>query len=305
MNLYLQSIGFSDISAGQEEKLIKNSIKEFNEAGLIIKQEDYKRGVLVIRVSESTGIYVYGRLKGKRFIYEYYYPFVIGSHITENDELVIDRHADKESFAVISEERNTGISLIFYLQNVYDYLNYTASNEDKKYFSLDKRNVISRNPIYDKKTVLAGLSLGGMILLPVYDGCNHEKKKKAELYHQKLIREAKDGNEKAIEQLTVKDLDTYASISLRVKREDVFSIVDSTFMPCGIECDQYSVVGKILELSEEQNVFTKDKIYIMKLECNGIIFTMAINSCDLLGEPLVGRRFKGQVWLQGIVRFND
>ena len=41
----------------------------------------------------------------------------------------------------------------------------------------------------------------------------------------------------------------------------------------------------------------------MTLECNNMAFRMAINEADLLGEPAVGRRFKGQVWLQGRVQF--
>ena len=33
--------------------------------------------------------------------------------------------------------------------------------------------------------------------------------------------------------------------------------------------------------------------------------TVAINQAHLLGEPAVGRRFKGQIWLQGSVKFNN
>ena len=88
-------------------------------------------------------------------------------------------------------------------------------------------------------------------------------------------------------------------------KEDVFTIVDSTFMPCGVECDQYSVIGEILELQVEENIYTGEKIYVMVLECNSLIITTAINKAHLMGEPAVGRRFKGQIWLQGNVHFTD
>lgn len=65
--------------------------------------------------------------------------------------------------------------------------------------------------------------------------------------------------------------------------EDVFSIVDSTFMPCGVECDQYSVIGEIHELSKERNSYTGENIYIMNLECNDVEFTLGINEKHLLG----------------------
>ena len=39
----------------------------------------------------------------------------------------------------------------------------------------------------------------------------------------------------------------YAMISKRVMDEDIYSIVDTYFMPYGMECDLYSVMGEILE----------------------------------------------------------
>ena len=115
------------------------------------------------------------------------------------------------------------------------------------------------------------------------------------------MAEAKEGNEAAIESLTLEDMDTYSMLSKRITKEDVFSIVSSSFMPYGIESDQYSVLGEILELEDITNSLTNEKIYSMKIDCNDIIFSVAINQKDLLGEPAVGRRFKGSVWMQGTV----
>ncbi len=30
-------------------------------------------------------------------------------------------------------------------------------------------------------------------------------------------------------------------------------------MPCGVECDQYSVVGEILDLKSDENIYTGEK----------------------------------------------
>ena len=148
---------------------------------------------------------------------------------------------------------------------------------------------------------MTALSIGGMILLPIRK--KQEKDKEAEESRRRRIAAAKRGDEQAMESLTLEDIDTYTEISHRIIHEDEFSIVDSTFMPCGVECDQYSVMGEILELSEVRNTYTDEKVYQMTLECNNMVFRMAINEADLLGEPAVGRRFKGQVWLQGRVQF--
>jgi hypothetical protein len=53
-----------------------------------------------------------------------------------------------------------------------------------------------------------------------------------------------------METLTIEDIDLYSKISRRAMKEDLYSIIDSCFMPCGIECDQYSVIGEIKENPE-------------------------------------------------------
>ena len=52
-----------------------------------------------------------------------------------------------------------------------------------------------------------------------------------------------------------------------------------------------------------KNRLTGEEIYIFKLNCNDIVFQMAINRKDLMGEPAVGRRFKGEIWMMGTVKF--
>lgn len=307
MNLYLKALGFSNMDSKEEKKFVQTAVKQCVKEGFVLKQELFKRGIIVVQVSSSTGLYIYGRYEGKRFIYEYCFPFVIGNRVTDNDEITIERHLDKESFAVICDELRTGVTLIFYLQNVMDYLDYVAATEGFRpdMFKLDRRNAISKVALKGKQTVMTALSLGGMILLPIKkNNKNSQIKEEADKKRRKLIAAAKNGDEEAIESLTINDIDTYNKISHRILFEDVFTIVDSTFMPCGVECDQYSVIGEILELSKEENIYTGETIYIMVLDCNDMVFTMAINSCDLMGEPAVGRRFKGQIWLQGTVRFN-
>lgn len=43
----------------------------------------------------------------------------------------------------------------------------------------------------------------------------------------------------------------------------------------------------------------------MTINCNDLIFDVCINEEDLMGEPKVGRRFKGNIWLQGKIAFSD
>ena len=48
-----------------------------------------------------------------------------------------------------------------------------------------------------------------------------------------LIAAARNGDEEAMESLTMEDMDTYSMISQRIVTDDVLTIVDSYFMPYG------------------------------------------------------------------------
>ena len=50
-----------------------------------------------------------------------------------------------------------------------------------------------------------------------------------------LIAAARNGDEEAMESLTMEDMDTYSMISQRIVTDDILTIVDSYFMPYGIE----------------------------------------------------------------------
>jgi len=82
-------------------------------------------------------------------------------------------------------------------------------------------------------------------------------------------------------------MDTYTVISRRIHKEDVFSLVDTYFMPYGVECDQYSILGEIQYCIKVQNHLTGEEIYLMTISCNDLQFDICINSEDLYGEPKV------------------
>jgi hypothetical protein len=63
------------------------------------------------------------------------------------------------------------------------------------------------------------------------------------------------------------------------------------------------VIGEIFDISYAKNMITGENIVILSVNSKDIIYDICINEKDLLGEPRVGRRFKGRVWLQGIVKY--
>ena len=120
-----------------------------------------------------------------------------------------------------------------------------------------------------------------------------------------LLEAAKKGDEDAMETLTIEDIDLYSQVSRRAMKEDLYSIVDSSFMPCGIECDQYSIIGEITGIEIRENRVSGEMVYDLTISCSDMLFHVGIAQKDLMGEPKVGRRFKGQIWMQGTAKFAE
>ena len=82
-------------------------------------------------------------------------------------------------------------------------------------------------------------------------------------------------------------------------------VVESVMMPHGVECELYSILGEIKKISYTANNVTLDQICRMTVEINHFQFEVGINVTDLVGEPAVGRRFKGNVWMLGTLEFPE
>ncbi len=304
MHRYLRAIGFSDVKKREDlQKLINEVVVTAISKGhtnekqtpwtaidLVADEEECVYAELYLDYATDAGICVRGQFDEKNtFLYEYYFPYLKGKQISSNEDVTIERHAEKESYAGVCDDVKVGVSLIFYLQNMIPY---------------KRMKVLKQLPVQGTSLIISGLSVNGMIMMPIIKN-EHDKRviKKVTNERNQLLAQARMGNEEAIESLTLDDMDTYTTISRKIQKEDVFSLVDTYFMPYGVECDQYSILGEITECRQEENRLTKEEIVFMTVECNELTFEVCINKQDLYGEPAVGRRFKGTVWLQGYIIF--
>lgn len=292
MHEYLRAIGFSRIQGKEElKKLLHITEEEYqsektagsrNGSDFSERKKEFAPGMGIILRGEYDEDGEYQR--------EYYFPYFQGKHEKFYESISIERHAEKESYAGVCDDLSMGVTIIFYVQNVADYL-------CERQLGLSGKRAVT--------VKFAGLSTEGKILLPVEKRMTEEENSEAVLQRTRLMKAAREGDEEAIENLTLEDMDTYSMISRRIAEEDVFSIVSTYFMPCGVECDHYSVLGEILKYELTENSLTKEKIYVLTLESHDLIFEVCINEKDMLGEPAVGRRFKGIVWLQGEILFQN
>lgn len=293
MHKYLSAIGFKQIQSREQlNRLLEYAETTFQSEKTVKVKENTELSERVKYFTKDMGLMVCGTYDQKdQYEREYYIPFFEGKGRKKFDNLEIERHISRNSYAGACEYPGIGITIIYYLQNAVEYLSELN-------FSQFRKDSVS--------LTLSGLASEGKVLLPVMQEKQSFIEKEESLQrHRKLIKEARSGDESAIESLTTQEMDTYSMISKRIETEDVFSIVSTCFMPCGLECDQYSVLGEILHYEKRENALTKEQLYVITVECNGLEFDICINQEDLIGELDVGRRLKADIWLQGRINFEE
>lgn len=163
MHKYLRAIGLGQIKNRKQLQLvITDCIRTARQRDYIV-QSEYEDFIFVECCKEfgnRIGIAVRGEFDdNNNYIYNYYFPYVRGKYISSEEDVSIERHAEKESYAGICDDLRVGVSLIFYFQNVIPYLKF----KQKKMI-----------PIKGTTLTLSALSCQGSVLMPII---KNEKKK--------------------------------------------------------------------------------------------------------------------------------
>lgn len=291
MHSYLRAIGFSEVIDRMELERLLGIIMEQPTEKKTYNMPNNKVFIEVSKMfSKQMGITIRGETDSEgKFYMEHYFPYFKSQYMSTKEETSIIKRVDTDAYTGMCDDIRLGVSLIFYLQNVVDYLTDGKNQTDRAL------------PIY-----LTALSISGKIILPMELDEKLAKNNSADVqYRRQLIAEAKKGNQEAIDSLTIDDIDMYAMISRRAKVEDIYTIVETSFTPYGSESDNYTILGTIVDMDVLVNEYTGEEVYSLMISSNDVIFQVAINKKDLLGEPIVGRRFKGNIWLQGNIDFNS
>lgn len=291
MHQYLKAIGFNNIHTRKDlKKILKDVEKEFTHQTIVSYRPGEDFCEFQKEYGQCMGITVCGEMdEEENFDPAYYFPYYEGSGITTYADISIERKIEKEQYVGMCEDSKIGISLIFTIHNGIEYM-----REKQAGFATGVTTSVT----------FSGLSLGGTILLPVIKDEKQKKSARAAAdSRQMLINAARNGDQTAIETLTLDDIDTYSKVTRRLMTEDVFSIVDTYFMPYGAECDMYSIMGEILAVRLRKNSITGVSVYQMKLNVNELQFDICVPADSVMGEPEIGRRFRGTIWLQGYINF--
>ena len=292
MHKYLRAVGFYSTYNRQAEKLLlKRMEEEFTFSSSYVDQNGEEQAEIEVSLLPDAGVILQGTLDNHQgFHRDFYYPYVRNEEITVAAPIEIDHKIDQDSYTCMCDDLRVGISLIFHMSNSFEF-----ARDKKKLEDIEG-------------CCLSAFSIKGKILIPLKKTEKEvEVTKTARSKNLELMEAARKGDEKAMESLSLQDMNNYAFINRRLEedKEDLYSILDTLFMPIGVECDEYSILGTLIKVEELTNKWTEETVYRLTVECNDLQFPVMINSRDLLGVPEVGRRFRGDIWMQGCVKFKE
>lgn len=291
MHRYLGAIGFDRVrTIGAQDALVGDVLRNYDFRHIAEDENGQAFAQITKEYGPDMGVTVCGYYDEEDLFHlTDFYPYYAGAQLTACEQLGIERMKADEAYMGACDDMRVGTTLIFYLLNTVEYLRVLQARQ------------WNETP---RAIALSSLAESGTILLPLEkDKQQRAAEEKHDRKRSQLYSQAAKGDERAIESLTMQDIDAYTMIARRIQHEDVYTIVDSYFMPYGLECDLYNIMGDITACREVQNERTGAKVWQLGIEANGIPIDLCINANDLTGEPQVGRRFKGIIWLQGIVHF--
>ena len=292
MNKFMRAVGFSEYKTNRKlNQIFEAASRKPDTYAEYTNTEKNTVFELTKMAGDGFGLTWIGTKEDGELLYEYCYPFIKGTKYFSKADVSLEERATGNIYSAAFEDFRVGVFIIFFVQNGIEYLGIQEKSD----------NETGRTTM-----ALSGLALNGTILLPLaFSEEEQQRKVKEQKKRIRLLTAARKGDEKAMESLAYQDMDIYTRVSKRILTEDVFSIVTTHFMPCGVECDHYNIMGEILEVRLLENNKTEEKIYALTIETNEIVLDICINQEDLMGEPLPGRRFRGIIWLQGLVHFEE
>ncbi len=286
MNSYLSAIGFSKIkSLHQLDQLHRDVMKNPDHRTVTGYSLSHSCVQLDKSYGSGIGLSLIGEMDSSgSFLAEHAFPCIAPGPYTFTDDVILEERVSVTGFSGVLD--NVNLSVIFYVQNIA-YVNGLMWN----------------NRVPNKMRIsLNGLSIEGSVLIPL-NKSEQEREYDLDKRREEMnaIRDYRNGNDTIYDLLLLKDMDRKDAADRRLQTEDVLSIVDTSIIPYGTECDIFDLIGTIVAVNMTENSRTREQIYILDIECLYYIIRIAINKEKLMGEPIPGRRFRGITWLQGTV----
>lgn len=289
---YLCAIGFKGVQSAPEKKLwsiLSATSKEpSRERSVTLSDTGGIRRIACRDFDGGMGLAQGGYVSGDRFRRMCYYPFVSGSTLTKAEKCEIYPRHDGISVLGVWDYAAFGCTTIFHMVNAWDCMQHVPLS------GVELKTVGIR---------LSGLCAGGMVLIPMdktEDERKFQKKYLETLHHDEEAW--MNSNDGAASRRVMRQNDLSGRAAMRMWGiDDIYTMIDTFFLPEGFESDTYQILGDITAARQVINDLTQERVWILDISVCGTIITVAVNASDLRGEPAIDRRFRGNIWLQGVI----
>lgn len=290
MNKSFSSIGFKNINTPiQLNKLRrevitspteKHSTSEINEDNYIEYYKSY---------GDNFGMSVKGNIdRDNHITVNSFMPYAQSGGFINIDYISIEPGDNYNDLYVVCEDTATDNELIFYLQNVSEFIEKDTGKDGQLLFT--KANV-------------CGFAYDGTVLLNVVKDEDVAEENYQELLRMKeILNRARNGDNEAARQLDFEAEQNSQIIRERLQTEDFYSVIEGYMIPNDDIPARYSVLGEILAVKKHINRKTAENIYAITVSALETPIDIYINSRDLIGIPIEGMRFKGECLLQGFLK---
>ena len=112
MHKYMRAIGFSHFDNKRKlQELLTEVVVNPDKRGITLNPENEMIGEFSKDFAPGLGITVCGEFENEeKFTYEYYYPYLEGTGISSCEDVSVERHAEKDSYAGVCDDIKVGIS---------------------------------------------------------------------------------------------------------------------------------------------------------------------------------------------------
>ena len=286
MHSYLRSIGFDSVKTKDQEKALVDWVLE-NPSRMSVVSLDREANLAMAEkdVNGHAGIAVVGEIgESGGLVPEYYFPYLSSTHISSTAPLSYEKTANRDGFSGMCEDDRLGLAMIFDVKNVTDVVR-------------DQQDLLLGSVSF-QRVMISALLREGTVLLPITD-CKKAPANSRRTFERRLNEAEEQGDLEAVGRLAREEMLRYGRAIQRIRETDVLTVVESFFMPSGLESCSYYFLGEILSSALILNEITKERFYRMVLSVNGVEFTAAIHENDLQGIPASGLRLKARGMLMG------
>ena len=111
MHSFLRAVGFEQMNNTQLDQILSKVAEQPNYMNMAKDSQGNQFIEYSKDFGNSIGITVCGSyLENGMFEMDYYYPYFRGSKITIEEQIEVEKHADKESYAVVCDDIKIGVT---------------------------------------------------------------------------------------------------------------------------------------------------------------------------------------------------